>query len=246
MSRNFHYRNFHYMKVKKEYYAVNMKNYYSENLSAERLERCYTVAPPRVQQYLHMEIKHVLDRIGPGDIVLELGCGYGRAMEPLCEKALLVIGIDTSPSNIEYGHTYLHGVRNYRLFQMNAAELKFPDDMFDVVLCIQNGICAFHVDKITLVREAVRVTRPGGRVFFSSYAEKFWEDRLEWFYLQSREGLLGEIDERKTRNGIIVCKDGFEVMTAGEEEFRSLASEIGVESIIEEVDESSIFCEIPV
>jgi len=223
-----------------------MKNYYSENLSAERLERCYTVAPPRVRQYLHMEIKHVLDRIRPGDVVLELGCGYGRAMKPLCEKALLVIGIDTSPSNIEYGHTYLNGITNYRLFQMNAAKLIFPDEMFDTVLCIQNGICAFHVDKTTLVRGAVRVTRPGGRVFFSSYATQFWKDRLEWFHLQSEEGLLGEIDEQKTRNGKIVCKDGFEVMTAGEEDFRTLASEIGVGSIIEEVDESSIFCEIPI
>ena len=223
-----------------------MKNYYSENLSAERLERCYLIAPPRVEQYLRMEIKHVLDRIGPEDIVLELGCGYGRVMAPLCEKALLVIGIDTSLSNIEYGRTYLHGMKNYRLFQMNAAELQFPDSMFDTVLCVQNGICAFHVDKATLVREAVRVTRSGGCVFFSSYAEKFWADRLHWFYLQSEEGLLGEIDEQKTRNGVIVCKDGFEVMTESGEGFKSLTSEIGVKSKIEEVDESSIFCEITV
>ena len=29
-----------------------MKGYYSECLSAERLQRCYEIAPPRVKQYL--------------------------------------------------------------------------------------------------------------------------------------------------------------------------------------------------
>ena len=45
---------------------------------------------------------------------------------------------------------------------------------------------------------AVDVTRPGGRVLFSSYAEAFWDHRLAWFRLQAREGLLGEIDEAAT------------------------------------------------
>ena len=52
---------------------------------------------------------------------------------------------------------------------MDAAALGFRDRVFDVVVCIQNGISAFKVDRRALIAEAIRVTRPGGSVLFSSY-----------------------------------------------------------------------------
>lgn len=223
-----------------------MKGYYTQKLSAERLQRCYEVATPRVEQYLQSEIQYVLDRITSEDLVVELGCGYGRVMKSMCDQAKVVIGVDTSPQNIEYGHRYLEGYSNYRLCRMNAADLTFPDEFFDAVVCIQNGICAFHEDKKTLLAESIRVTRNGGTVLYSSYSQRFWDERLRWFYLQAEEGLLGEIDEAKTGNGIIVCKDGFTVTTQSPEEFQSLASDLCLRCRITEVDESSIFCEITV
>ena len=107
---------------------------------------------------------------------------------------------------------------------MDAASLLFADNLFDVVICIQNGISAFHCDQKNLLREALRVTKPGGLALFSTYAEKFWEYRLEWFKLQAAAGLLGEIDWEKTANGIIVCKDGFTASTVSPEQFRQLAA----------------------
>jgi len=38
-------------------------SYYSDHLSAERLRRCYEIAPLRVQQYFEAEIQHVLARV---------------------------------------------------------------------------------------------------------------------------------------------------------------------------------------
>ncbi len=223
-----------------------MEGYYTKKLGAERLERCYEIATPAVVRYLKREIEHVLDKVTEHDLVLELGCGYGRAMKPLCTKARFVIGVDTAPQNIEYGRKFLEGRKNSRILCMNAAEPAFPDGLFDTVVCIQNGICAFHEDKETLMREAVRVTRAGGCVLFSSYSQKFWEERLEWFYLQAEEGLLGRIDEEKTKNGVIVCTDGFEVTTETPEEFSALATRLDLEYRITEVDGSSVFCEITV
>jgi 2-polyprenyl-6-hydroxyphenyl methylase/3-demethylubiquinone-9 3-methyltransferase len=127
---------------------------------------------------------------------------------------------------------------------MNALLLGFKDKCFDLVACIQNGISAFKVDQEELLREALRVTRPGGRVLFSSYSEKFWPDRLNWFRIQSDHGLLGEIDDKATGDGIIVCKDGFRATTVGPADFCRLTSGIGIACTIEEVDESSIFCEM--
>ncbi|MCK4576438.1 class I SAM-dependent methyltransferase, partial [candidate division WOR-3 bacterium] len=95
-----------------------------------------------------------------------------------------------------------------------------------------------------LMRESIRVTKPGGIIFFSSYSNKFWRYRLEWFQMKSDAGLLGEFDREKTHDGVIVCKDGFTATTIQPEQFLSLTEEFDVETKIVEVDESSIFCEI--
>ena len=190
------------------------------------------------------ELDFVLNKINYGDKVLELGCGYGRIIPDLLKKAGLVFGIDISPENISYGKYFLHGVENCVLMEMDAAKLSFPDNIFEVVLCIQNGISAFKVEPFQLISESIRVTKPGGKILFSTYSPKIWDERLDWFYLQAGEGLLGEIDEEKTGNGIIVCKNGFKATTFTPEEFQKLTATFNVKTNIVEVDESSLFCEI--
>lgn len=221
-----------------------MKGYYADKLSAWQLKRCYEIAPPRVQQYLEAEVNHVLRKICAGDIVLELGCGYGRVVQRLALKARWVFGIDTSLASLLLGKKMLSGISNIQLLQMDALQLAFRDKVFDRVVCIQNGISAFHVNQHDLIRESIRVAKPGGTVLFSSYSHKFWEDRLAWFVLQSEAGLLGQIDHEKSRDGIIVCQDGFVASTMRPDHFRSLTEDLNVHVRIVEVDESSLFCEI--
>jgi SAM-dependent methyltransferase len=216
--------------------------YYANKLSAERLRRVYDIAPPRVRRYLEAEIDYLLSRITPGDRVIELGCGYGRVLERIAAKAGLSVGIDNSLPNLLMAREVLGP--SCLLFAMDAATLGFADGLFDVVACIQNGISAFKVDQLALMREALRVTCPGGRVLFSSYSARFWDHRLEWFELQAAEGLLGEIDRDQTRDGVIVCKDGFRATTFGPDDFAALAARLGRKAIIEEFDSSSVFCEI--
>jgi SAM-dependent methyltransferase len=221
-----------------------MGEYYRERLSARRLERVYEIAPPRVRRYLNAEIEHVLANVAPADTVLELGCGYGRALEPLARKVKRAYGIDTSFESLAYGRETLARLPHCHLVQMDALRLGFPDGAFDCAVCIQNGISAFHADARELVREAVRVTRAGGLVLFSSYSSAFWDHRLEWFELQAREGLVGAIDHARTRHGVIVCTDGFTATTVGADQFMDIARDIGVGARVVEIDSSSIFCEI--
>ena len=223
-----------------------MPDYYSTKLSAERLRRCYELAPPRVRRYLEAEIDHVLDRTEPSARALELGCGYGRVLERLASSARTVVGIDTSADSLRLACTVLRAATSCHLIQMNASRLALRDAWFDIVVCIQNGLSAFSVDPRDVVREAVRVTRPGGTVLFSSYSDRFWEARLEWFEIQSEHGLVGEIDYEASGNGVIVCKDGFRAVTVRPDDFMRLASELDVSASVTEVDGSSIFCEIHV
>jgi ubiquinone/menaquinone biosynthesis C-methylase UbiE len=194
---------------------------------------------------LDAELNHVLENIHPGDIVLELGCGYGRLLPAFAGRSGSVIGVDTSFSSLRLAKSLTGAGSNCFLASMNAAQLAFRDSVFDVVVCIQNGISAFHVHQRDLICECIRIAKSGGRVLLSSYSEKFWNDRLEWFRLQSDAGLVGTIDWKKTRDGIIVCKDGFTATTVGPDQFKTLTYGIADISVsINEVDESSLFCEI--
>jgi 2-polyprenyl-6-hydroxyphenyl methylase/3-demethylubiquinone-9 3-methyltransferase len=176
--------------------------------------------------------------------LLELGCGYGRVLPNLSGGAECVVGVDLSLESLRFGSRTLQRGPAVRLATMNAVRLAFKDKSFDVVACIQNGISAFHVDKRTLIEEALRVTKHGGLALFSSYSEKFWKPRLEWFRIQAEAGLLGEIDEELTGNGVIVCRDGFTATTVSPDEFKKLTEGLDADVRIVEVDESSVFCEL--
>jgi SAM-dependent methyltransferase len=223
---------------------AEMDGYYRERLSAGLLERAYEIAPPRVRRYLDAEIEHVLTFIEPGDAVLELGCGYGRVLERLVSRCGRLVGIDTSTTSLRRAAERRTDRTGCRLVAMDASRLALRDASFDVVVCVQNGISAFHVDRRTLVGEAIRVARPGGAVLFSSYSGAFWKDRLAWFELQAAEGLVGTIDRARTRDGVIVCDDGFTAATVTAGEFDAIAAALGVRARIVEVDSSSLFCEI--
>jgi len=221
-----------------------MTSYYSKSLAGRRLERCYQVAPPRVQQYLDAEIRHVLERIRSTDELLELGCGYGRAAFRLADVARRVVGIDSAEESLELARELAGSGSRCEFHNMDAIDLQFPDASFDAVVCIQNGICAFRVDQATLLRESLRVTRKGGLLLFSTYAKGFWLHRLAWFEAQAAEGLVGPIDRKATGGGIIVCEDGFRAGQLSPEEMQSLCAGLGVDSEITEVDGSSLFLEI--
>lgn len=219
-------------------------DYYQEKLAAEKLKHCYDIAPARFKQYLEAEIEHVLEKIHPRSLVLELGCGYGRVLARLAQHAGFVVGIDTSYVSLLCCYETMKDLSDYALLNMDAIHIGLRDQSFDTVVCIQNGISAFHVDQRELIRESIRITKSGGTILFSSYADKFWPERLKWFQIQVHAGLLGEIDLKATRDGVIVSKDGFIARTVRPHDFKALVSGFDVETTIADVDGSSIFCEI--
>jgi 2-polyprenyl-6-hydroxyphenyl methylase/3-demethylubiquinone-9 3-methyltransferase len=218
--------------------------YYAERLSGRRLQQCYELASPRVQQYLECEILHVLSRLRPDDTVLELGCGYGRVALRLAERADRVVGIDVSEESLALARELAGETARCEFLLMDATDMTFDDASFDAVVCVQNGVCAFGVVPADLLREALRVTKPLGRVLLSTYADAFWPDRLAWFEDQAAAGLVGAIDRVATRRGEIVCEDGFTAGALAPDELAALCASVGVVGEISEVDRSSVFCEI--
>mgnify|MGYP001408301265 FL=1 len=123
---------------------------------------------------------------------------------------------------------------------MDAHNLQFQE-LYDVLLCLQNGLSAMKVEPVEFIKKVADLLPNKGKAFFSSYSTKFWKHRLAWFQEQSEKGLLGEIDMEKTKDGIIICKDGFRATTHSPEDMDWIGKTSGLAYEVTEVDESSVF-----
>lgn len=216
------------------------ENYYAQKLNSQRLQQVYQTQIERVKQYLDAEISFVRGQLHGQERVLEVGAGYGRIMKQLAPFAASITGIDISGDSVGFGQEYLRSAANCRLKVLDAHNLEFGPE-FEVVLCLQNGLSALKGDTNALAQQCMKVLSPGGKAYFSTYSAGFWEHRLAWFQEQAAKGLLGEIDLEKTKNGVIVCKDGFTATTYSREDLDKLGQVVGYDYLIKEVDESSLF-----
>ena len=89
-----------------------MEDYYAERLAAEKLRRCYEIAPPRIRQYLRAELDFALEFIHAGDAVLDLGCGYGRTLPELAARAGSLTAVDNAPASIALAEKIVAGLAN--------------------------------------------------------------------------------------------------------------------------------------
>jgi phosphatidylethanolamine/phosphatidyl-N-methylethanolamine N-methyltransferase len=104
----------------------------------------------------------------PGDRVLEVGIGTG-INAPLYPRSCYVTGIDFSASMLEKARERVErkGLRNVQLLEMDAANLSFPDDSFDVVYAPY--VISVVPDPVQVVREMRRVCRPGGKIIILNH-----------------------------------------------------------------------------
>ena len=133
----------------------------------EKLAKVYDLTfgpalhPGRLQAIQRMNIQ-------PGERVLEVGVGTGINLS-LYPRQAMVTGIDFSVSMLEKARDRVarKGLRNMRLLQMDAADLKFSDDSFDIVYAPY--LISVVPDPVRVAREMRRVCRPGGRIIFLNH-----------------------------------------------------------------------------
>lgn len=215
-------------------------NYYAQKLNSQKLFKVYETKIPRVKQYLDAEISFIRDNLTGNEKVLELGAGYGRIVKELASNCKSIVGIDISDENVTLGKEYLKDVPNAKIITMDVHKLIF-NEKFDVLLCLQNGLSAMKVTSPDLIKKILEMVVSGGKAYFSTYSEKFWDYRVMWFKEQAEKGLLGELDLDKTKDGVIICKDGFKAITYTPKDLKMLADSSGYKYQIQEVDESSLF-----
>src|SRR6476660_10466512 len=120
-----------------------------------------TLHPGRLRAIERMDIQS-------GERVLEVGVGTGVNLS-LYPKKCSVTGIDFSESMLEIARERAgrKDIRNVRLLQMDAADLKFADSVFDIVYAPY--LISVVPDPVRVAGEMRRVCRPGGRVILLNY-----------------------------------------------------------------------------
>jgi phosphatidylethanolamine/phosphatidyl-N-methylethanolamine N-methyltransferase len=120
-------------------------------------------------------LEQVIENLGipPGARVLEVGAGTGTSF-PAYPSHCEIIGVDLAPDMLARARQKIedNGWSHFQVMEMNALDLKFPDNTFDYVM-------AFHVvtvvpDPVRMIAEAKRVCKPGGRIVIVNH---FTSDR---------------------------------------------------------------------
>jgi len=187
----------------KEYYSKHLKT--SNDLKTNAC--CTGAAPPahieRAMINVHDEVSMKYYGCGlclPDDIeglsILDLGCGAGRDVyiaSQLVGAKGRVVGVDMTQEQLDVAiahkdwHAAKFGFANvdFKLgFIERLGELGLPDASFDVI--VSNCVINLSPDKEAVLREAYRLLKPGGEIYFSDvYSDRrvpqaLREDSVLW------------------------------------------------------------------
>jgi SAM-dependent methyltransferase len=113
------------------------------------------------EPYVEPAFRAGLDAVGvrEGTRLLDLGCGAGLALRLAADRGADVTGLDAAPGLLEYAR---RRVPSAQLLEGEIQTLPFADAAFDAV----TGFNSFQyaADPVAALREAKRVTAPGGRI----------------------------------------------------------------------------------
>jgi len=102
----------------------------------------------------------VSERCKGSEVLLDIGTGGGEALLSAASSVLFAVGIDASAGMIQTATRNLRerGVTNIRFLRMDAEQLQFPGEFFDIVSCRQAPFAADEVFRV-LREEGVFLTQ---------------------------------------------------------------------------------------
>ena len=136
-------------------------NYYNEYDEEGRL------ANNRVGQVEYLTTRRYLDPLLNADCkIAEIGAGTGRYSVALAKEGYDVTAVELVQHNLDIFKSKLDGSENIKTYLGNALDLNMlEDNTYDITLLLGP---MYHLysdeDKITALKEAVRITNPGGHI----------------------------------------------------------------------------------
>merc|ERR1712232_1389766 len=121
-----------------------------------------------------MKLGGISPDVDDGAKVLDVGCGVGGTSRYLAKKMpnADVTGITLSPNQVKRATELAEeqNVPNAKFTVMNALEMDFPDNTFDIVWACESG--EHMPDKETYINEMMRVLKPGGKYVMATWCQR--------------------------------------------------------------------------
>jgi len=141
-----------------------------------------------------------------GASYLDAGCSSGYMLENILDKfsEINIIGTDFFSSGLLQCHQRFPDIP---LFQMDLVSCSFPDNLFDVVSCL-NVIEHIPADA-SVIKQLFRITKPGGIVVLTVPTMPGLYDMHDEVYSHVRRYKLSELERMMERAGFKIVKANY-------------------------------------
>jgi len=128
------------------------------------------------------EMERFRSFVKPGDRVLDIGCGNGRAYQLFEGQAIEYEGVDVSGRLIAHARERVHDL--LATFRVGSiTKLPYDDGDFDTAICVA---VLHHIPsreyRLAALREAARVLKTGGRLLMTNWDRwkpRYWKEHLK-------------------------------------------------------------------
>ena len=144
-------------------------------------EKAYERFSPKMGFDCRIELEHInrylLARKYVNEFsVLDIASGSGYGSFLLAQQARSVVGVDISEEAIAYAKQN-YQKDNLKYLQGNASKLDFPDNTFDVVVCLETIEHLSQETQKLFIQEIARVLTPNGFLILSTPNTIFFENQ---------------------------------------------------------------------
>lgn len=140
------------------------QRYYDESTYFDAGTEHLTDLQSRFQRYRVTQVLGI-HTPGPGDRVVDFGCGWGTFEWVLSGRVREIVGIDFSQASIDRCRARLAELQldDVRFERADAGDTGLPEGQFDVVICADLFEHLYPDDSARVAHEAFRLLAPGGR-----------------------------------------------------------------------------------
>ena len=118
-------------------------------------------------------------QIPAGATVLDVGCGGGRTIEKLAQRAATVWGIDYAAGSVAASRAHnrqLIAAKRVFIERASVSQMPFAENFFDLVTAVETQY--YWPDVVNDMREILRVLNPGGTLMI--VAESYKGGKDDW------------------------------------------------------------------
>jgi SAM-dependent methyltransferase len=202
-----------------------MSAHYATGIEAGRLDQAHG-------QVEFLRTAEILQRALPEApaVIADIGGGPGRYARWLAELGYTVEHRDVTPLHVDQARAL--GVRGMRAAVADARQLDLPGGSVDALLLLGP---LYHLperaDRLSALREAARVVRPGGAVFAAAISR--WAPRLHGLLVQRLDRqvprFIRDVDEAERTGLLLPLEDGaFSGWTHRPDELADEAADAGL------------------